>query len=636
MNDLIQDVRDKGWTLFPVKPNSKTPLVRWREHQSTDADWINGRNYGIDCGRSGLVVVDLDTKNGIDGAEKFRELCERYSKRVPKTFRVKTPSGGTHLYFSGTGISNSAKMVAPNVDIRGDGGYVVGPGSQIDGARYEIEDDLDVMPLPDWLADAISKYSYEPLGSPVSHVWEPSAPGGQDDQLSRAVFTWRLQGKPKAECKGLWAQMVSEMPLERPSDPWTDADFERHFRGADRKISAKEAQEAPLSNAFVTHDFDLVVPKKLELTPLSDISFRKVEWAWDTTADGEYEGTGGRFPIGTICIGAGRPGAGKGQFAAWIGAQVSNGTLPGCFFGKPKGVIIYSTEDSTAMTIGPRFKAAGADLDKVYVFTRPVEETGNFAVLRIRDDLPELARLIKDKDIGLIILDPLISVMDGRTDVNSETAVRSELEPLQNLLEGLECFAFGIMHFRKAKDEDILNMVSGSGAFPRVVRSMIAFALQKDDEGGTSRVISTIKNNLGRTDLPSYTYDFQTMPVHTSTGLAHVSKLVFTGESAWSAEEINEGKHLTETAKTSVGRACDWLEMVLSDGPVAIADVKAKFSDESSSAFSWTSIERAKRKLRVTVSKDFGGKGKWSLPDVDEIDEIDEIDSQGASNFVTF
>jgi len=59
---------------------------------------------------------------------------------LPLTRIVRTPSGGEHMYFlGGDGIRCSSDTLAVGIDIRGVGGYVVGPGSSIGDRVYELE-----------------------------------------------------------------------------------------------------------------------------------------------------------------------------------------------------------------------------------------------------------------------------------------------------------------------------------------------------------------------------------------------------------------------------------------------------------------------------------------------------------------
>ncbi|MFI8204462.1 bifunctional DNA primase/polymerase [Streptomyces sp. NPDC085937] len=97
--------------------------------------------YGIACGLPPhhLIGVDLDTKNGADPGAALRALASRHGFTVPPTVVVLTPSGGRHLWLSGPPdvvVPNSAGRLAPGIDIRGAGGYLVGPGSRTEHGTY--------------------------------------------------------------------------------------------------------------------------------------------------------------------------------------------------------------------------------------------------------------------------------------------------------------------------------------------------------------------------------------------------------------------------------------------------------------------------------------------------------------------
>jgi putative DNA primase/helicase len=112
-------------------------------------------NYGIVTGTiSGLVVLDVD---GPEGEESLHALKAKYG-RLPKTTTVMT-GRGYHLYFRlpSRPIRNSAARLGPGLDIRGEGGYVVGPGSvHHSGEVYEYAEgrgpsSVEAAEMPDWL-----------------------------------------------------------------------------------------------------------------------------------------------------------------------------------------------------------------------------------------------------------------------------------------------------------------------------------------------------------------------------------------------------------------------------------------------------------------------------------------------------
>lgn len=177
MDNYRQAAKDavaRSWAVFPVLPNSKCPAVnRWEQRATRDPEvvkryWLPGHGVGVACGPSRVVVIDLDVGDGrppqdwmlpgvVDGLDVFTVLTERAGEvRWPPTFTVMTPSGGRHLYFQAPAdreVRNSASKVGWKVDVRAAGGYVLGPGSVVDGEPYTVLDDTEPAPLPGWLAD---------------------------------------------------------------------------------------------------------------------------------------------------------------------------------------------------------------------------------------------------------------------------------------------------------------------------------------------------------------------------------------------------------------------------------------------------------------------------------------------------
>jgi hypothetical protein len=126
--------------------------------------------YGIACGRAPyhLIGIDLDitgTRTGpghtgpgtaveSGSAAALRDLALRHLFTIPETVTVLTPSGGRHLWLRGprnATVPNSAGRLAPGIDVRGSGGYLVGPGSVSAHGAYRFAPGsaaLDPAPCP--------------------------------------------------------------------------------------------------------------------------------------------------------------------------------------------------------------------------------------------------------------------------------------------------------------------------------------------------------------------------------------------------------------------------------------------------------------------------------------------------------
>ena len=135
-----------GWSVFPLKPGDKTPVVKWKDDATMDPEVIRAwwtrwpdANIGLACGASGLLVLDFDVeKPGFEGGE----LLERLRREYPTT-TARTGGGGVHLLYrqpEGEELGNSRGRLPRGVDVRGHGGYIVLPPSiHPGGARYEWE-----------------------------------------------------------------------------------------------------------------------------------------------------------------------------------------------------------------------------------------------------------------------------------------------------------------------------------------------------------------------------------------------------------------------------------------------------------------------------------------------------------------
>ncbi len=113
-------------------------------------------NIGVGCRASGVVALDLDQHGGPDGVAVLATLCARARRPWPSTLSVSTPHGGMHLYFLAPADPVASGARWPGIDVRAPGrrtgGYLVGPGSAVEGIPYQIRRDIPIAPLPRWLA----------------------------------------------------------------------------------------------------------------------------------------------------------------------------------------------------------------------------------------------------------------------------------------------------------------------------------------------------------------------------------------------------------------------------------------------------------------------------------------------------
>lgn len=149
---MAQAYANVGIPVFPCEAGGKKPITKNGFYDATtDLDIINqwwsennAYNLAICPANTNLFVIDIDP-----GADLS------LLQRLPKTYTVRTPRGGYHLYLEGTGPSTVRKL-ADDVDTRSIGGYVLVPPSVVEGKEYSLEDDTDYAPLPAWVSEALA------------------------------------------------------------------------------------------------------------------------------------------------------------------------------------------------------------------------------------------------------------------------------------------------------------------------------------------------------------------------------------------------------------------------------------------------------------------------------------------------
>ena len=166
LRETVITLTEWGWHVFPLAPGKKTPITPngYKDATSDTATALRNFNHGklnigVATGPSKLVVLDGD---GEAGNVWLANAHETYG--IPPTFTVRTRAGGFHYYFeapTGIDIRCSASRIAPGIDIRAEGGYVVGPTSWVAADEkgpagwYKLIDDSPVAPLPEWLLHLI-------------------------------------------------------------------------------------------------------------------------------------------------------------------------------------------------------------------------------------------------------------------------------------------------------------------------------------------------------------------------------------------------------------------------------------------------------------------------------------------------
>ncbi len=200
--DAAAILASRGIPVFPCLASKAPATERGLYAASTDPEQVR-RMFaspaavliGMPTGATtGLYAVDVDIKHGAKGDE----WLQANSHRLPQTRTHKTQSGGLHLLFTvpaGAKIRNSQSKIAPGVDVRGDGGFVIVPGSP----EYAVADDSDPAEMPAWLLELL-----KPAPAPTP---QPMAPRPRADDSHGTPYGMRaLDAECAAVCNAPFGQ----------------------------------------------------------------------------------------------------------------------------------------------------------------------------------------------------------------------------------------------------------------------------------------------------------------------------------------------------------------------------------------------------------------------------------------------
>jgi hypothetical protein len=160
---------EQGFEIFPLVPGSKMPFPG--SHGVHDAtvnpakikEWWAAHpkaNIGLNVGKSGLTIIDLDEKHGNHAVALWKE------QGLPDPGGIShTPSNGLHLWFAGV---TPSKFLNGGVEIKSDGTYVALPPSGTPKGQYVYENLGTITAIPqgywDW---------FRTLGEPPKAVAAP-------------------------------------------------------------------------------------------------------------------------------------------------------------------------------------------------------------------------------------------------------------------------------------------------------------------------------------------------------------------------------------------------------------------------------------------------------------------------------
>ncbi|KWT72398.1 hypothetical protein APY04_0192 [Hyphomicrobium sulfonivorans] len=255
---------NRGLAVFPLARGTKNAILAsdWATTGASSDAWevfdkFQGGSFNIGVRATGLVILDVDCK-GTDG---FAALAGFPS--LPDTFAVRTPSGGRHFYFDAHGERIGQRDLAPGINVRATNGYVVGPGSEVGGKLYEVENDAAIAPLPAWLAEhlksAPSKEAHagEALGELDTEIATESAIAWLESNAAPIAVSGQCGNNTSyyVACRvmdrGISPESCLDLMLthwnDRCDPPWEDEDLSAIVESAARNRQAAIGRDNPAS-----------------------------------------------------------------------------------------------------------------------------------------------------------------------------------------------------------------------------------------------------------------------------------------------------------------------------------------------------------------------------------------------------
>jgi putative DNA primase/helicase len=366
---------------------------------------------------------------------------------------------------------------------------------------------------------------------------------------------------------------------------WLPSDFS----GAVRWLCQVLGQPMPNDRTYsAKHEIGLV--------PGCAVEMKRVDWLWSN-----------HLACGKLTLLSGPSELGKSSIAIdWV-ARLTNGSEWPDGDSAPLGsAVIISSEDAIDDTIVPRLAAAGADLQRVHLlaFAKTDGVTRTFS---LQADLDRLgAKINAIGDVSLVVIDPITSYMGTKIDSHHTVDVRAVLEPLQKFAERFDVAVLMISHPPKAGVTNVLNAVSGSGAFVDAPR--MTFIVIKDPDNSARTLLLAGKNNIMR--------KADGMGYSTESAFVGPDGVILTSRIVWdslpvcmSANEALEREAERKRGSSSAEAEGFLRERLGNGGGVLSKDLEG---EAEAYGIKKRTLERARRKLGVKAQKD-GYAAGWRL-----------------------
>lgn len=492
------DLAASGFPVFPLIPNEKKPLIGgWQQKATTNAAQITAwwedephANIGIPTER--LLVVDVDPRKG--GNATMAEL-RILDFEFPDTLASVTAGGGAHLIFSlpaDAPLSGGNDLLGQGVDVKSHGGFIVAPGSTIDGKTYRWvpgHSPAQRTPslAPGWMLERCQrpKRKSDLAGKAIVHEDEdaisaaeywlakhaPEAVEGERDNTAFAVaarlYDFGLRPDTCRDYLLQWNEGWCQPPLDAD-------DIERIIASAARNRQTAIGSKNPNAPGFEAQQIDeskapphFASASSTAAEAQEAKSLLSPATPFDPSAIPPRPWVVPGFACrARVTMLAGPGGVAKSTYSLMIGVAVVAGRDDICGFKVPKrtAVAIWNQEDDLEemqrrlAAIMQAFDVSWTDLQdengNPMLFLNSGVENPLMLALRTTEGAirpskgaVQLAKDAKAHNIGLLILDPLIEMHEAVE--NDNVQMRSVLSIVREIAVRADCAALIPTHTKK-------------------------------------------------------------------------------------------------------------------------------------------------------------------------------------------
>lgn len=474
----------QGYRVFPLRPNKKTPLLpgNWRTLATTNPEqikrwWTENPDANIGRPTDGEVVIDVDPRNGGDVSIEALLLCEDF----PKTARISTWSGGAHILYRqppGAALRSSKNRLGDGLDIKANGGYVVAPGSIIDGKPYRYENGRDVAEAPEWLVSECQKtrertevagkrlLEEDEYAVAYAERWlKHDAPDAELGNIDNTAFAVAARFYDFAVSLETCRDLLTQWSYEHANPPMEAHDIDRVARSAETSRDKAIGADHPLAPGFEAYEMGEKPSSKAPdaaptlLETYADAAAKALSHSGDPLIEGVID-------RGTFSAWYGPPKSGKTFIVLSLCLAIATGA-PWAGRKTRKGAVIYVAAEG-GRGIYKRLRALqmqhpDSQDAPLFVLRLPVDLLHGKRHVELIDQCCKDAAALAGLPVELVVIDTVARALSGG-DENSPADMGALVKNLDDLRERTGAHLLAIHHTGKDKTRGMRGHSSLLGA----------------------------------------------------------------------------------------------------------------------------------------------------------------------------